>query len=116
VGTVLVGALTAGLGAPVVYPFLLGGVAILASVVGILFVNTSNAKPASALMGGVVVSSLISAVVFWGGLVWMIVAMRSASSGGVPPSPVVTMVAILTMFTGLVWYAVTKLRVWWHHK
>jgi K(+)-stimulated pyrophosphate-energized sodium pump len=65
IGTILVGALTAGLGAPVVYPFLLGGVAILASVVGILFVNNSNAKPANALMGGVLVSSLISALVFW---------------------------------------------------
>lgn len=59
---------------------------------------------------------LISAVLFWGGLVWMVVVMRSASSSGVPPSPLVTMVAILMMFTGLVWYAVTKLRVRWHHK
>ena len=65
IGTVLVGALTAGLGAPVVYPFVLGGVAIIASIIGIVFVNISNAKPANALMGGVVVSSLISAVVFW---------------------------------------------------
>ena len=65
IGTVLVGALTAGLGAPVVYPFLLGGVAILASVAGILFVNLSKAKPANALMGGVAVSSLISALAFW---------------------------------------------------
>ena len=59
---------------------------------------------------------LISAVLFWGGLVWMIVVMRSASSGGVPPSRVVTMLAILMMLAGLIWYAVTKLRVWWHHK
>jgi K(+)-stimulated pyrophosphate-energized sodium pump len=65
IGTILVGALTAGLGAPVVYPFLLGGSAILASVIGIIFVNVSNFKPANALMGGVLVSSLISAVVFW---------------------------------------------------
>ena len=65
IGTVLVGALTTGLGAPVVFPFLLGGVAILASIVGILFVNVSNAKPTSALMGGVAVSSLIAAVAFW---------------------------------------------------
>ncbi|MET0252443.1 MAG: sodium-translocating pyrophosphatase [Terrimicrobiaceae bacterium] len=65
IGTVLVGALTAGLGAPVVYPFLLGGVAIIASIIGIVFVNKSNAKPANALMGGVVASSLIAGVVFW---------------------------------------------------
>ena len=65
IGTVLVGALTTGLGAPVVFPFLLGGVAILASIVGILFVNVSNAKPTTALMGGVAVSSLIAAIAFW---------------------------------------------------
>ncbi|HEY5706104.1 MAG TPA: sodium-translocating pyrophosphatase [Terrimicrobiaceae bacterium] len=65
IGTVLVGALTAGLGAPIVYPFLLGGFAILASVAGILFVNISNAKPANALMGGVLVSSLLSAAIFY---------------------------------------------------
>ncbi len=73
IGTVLVGALTAGLGAPVVYPFLLGGVAILASIAGILFVNMSNAKPANALMSGVVVSSLISAVAFWP-ITWLLFA------------------------------------------
>jgi K(+)-stimulated pyrophosphate-energized sodium pump len=65
IGTVLVGALTAGLGAPVVFPFLLGGAAILGSIVGIWFVNKTNAKPTHALMGGVGVSSLISAIAFW---------------------------------------------------
>jgi hypothetical protein len=59
---------------------------------------------------------LISAVLFWGGIVWLIVIVRSASSGGVPPSPVVSMIAILMIVAGLVWYAVTKLRVWWHHR
>src|SRR6476619_5254860 len=65
IGAILIGALTAGLGAPVVFPFLLGGAAIIASIVGIIVVNVSNFKPANALMGGVLVSSLISAVVFW---------------------------------------------------
>ncbi len=65
IGTVLVGALTSGLGAPVVYPFVLGGLAILASIMGIIFVNVTNAKPANALMGGVLLSMVISAAAFW---------------------------------------------------
>jgi K(+)-stimulated pyrophosphate-energized sodium pump len=65
IGAVLVGALTAGAGASVVYPFVLGGVAILASIIGILYVNYTDAKPAQALMGGVLLSALVSAVAFW---------------------------------------------------
>jgi K(+)-stimulated pyrophosphate-energized sodium pump len=65
IGTVLVGALTVGFGAPVVYPFVLGGLAIVASILGILFVNMTGAKPANALMGGVLLSMLISAAAFW---------------------------------------------------
>jgi len=65
IGTVLVGALTAGLGAPVVYPFVLGGLAILASIAGIIFVNVTNVKPGNALMGGVLLSALLCAVIFW---------------------------------------------------
>ena len=65
IGTVLVGALTAGLGAPVVFPFLLGGAAIIASIIGIFFVNVSNTTPTNALIGGVVVTALICAVLFW---------------------------------------------------
>jgi K(+)-stimulated pyrophosphate-energized sodium pump len=65
IGSVLVGALTAGLGAPVVYPFVLGGLAILASIAGIIFVNMTNAKPGTALMGGVLLSAAICAAVFY---------------------------------------------------
>ncbi len=65
IGAILVGALTVGTGAPVIYPFVLGGVAILTCLVGILFVNLVNIKPANALMGGVLVSMLLSALIFW---------------------------------------------------
>ncbi len=68
IGAVLVGALTSAAGAStaaVVYPFVLGGAAIIASIIGVLYVNMTSAKPAAALMGGVLVSSVISAVAFW---------------------------------------------------
>ncbi|HEY3900595.1 MAG TPA: sodium-translocating pyrophosphatase [Chthoniobacter sp.] len=65
IGAILVGALTVGSGAPVIYPFVLGGMAIIASIIGVAFVNFTNLKPASALMGGVLVAALVSAVAFW---------------------------------------------------
>ncbi len=65
IGAVLVGALTVGLGAPVIYPFVIGGLAILASIAGVIFVNVTNLKPASALMGGVLFSGLLCAAMFY---------------------------------------------------
>ncbi len=65
IGAVLVGALTVGLGAPVIFPFVIGGLAILASIVGVIFVNMTNLKPASALMGGVLLSALLCAAAFY---------------------------------------------------
>src|SRR5213596_3648930 len=62
IGAVLVGALTmGGQQAAIIYPFVLGGISIISSVVGIIFVNFSKARPASALMGGVGVGSVVSA-------------------------------------------------------
>jgi K(+)-stimulated pyrophosphate-energized sodium pump len=65
IGAVLVGALTVGQGAPVIYPFVLGGLAIIASIIGIIYVNMTGAKPAAALMRGVLLSAFVSAVAFW---------------------------------------------------
>jgi hypothetical protein len=72
IGAVLVAALTAGdpggtavKSAAVVYPFVLGGIAIIASIIGILYVNVSKAAPTAALINGVILSSLISAVGFY---------------------------------------------------
>ena len=68
IGAVLVGALTTAAGAStaaIVYPFVLGGAAVIASIIGVLYVNATNAKPSAALMGGVAVSSVISAAAFW---------------------------------------------------
>src|ERR1700719_1080042 len=66
IGVILVGALTiAGNPAAVVYPFVLGGISVLGAICGVLFVNVSNAKPASVLMGAVGASALVSAILFW---------------------------------------------------
>ncbi len=65
IGTILVGALTIGFGAPVVFPFLLGAIALVASIIGIVYVNVSKSKPGNALMGGVLVSAVLAAIGFW---------------------------------------------------
>src|SRR5256885_13366812 len=66
IGAILVGALTLpGNAAAIVYPFVLGGISVLGALVGILFVNFANGKPAAVLMGGVLTSAIISAILFW---------------------------------------------------
>ncbi len=66
IGAILVGALTlANSPAAVVYPFVLGGISVLGAIVGILFVNVSKAKPGNVLMGGVMASGVVSAILFW---------------------------------------------------
>src|SRR5438876_4841409 len=66
VGAILVGALTlVGNSAAIVYPFVLGGISVLGAICGVLFVNVANGKPAAVLMGGVLTSAIISAILFW---------------------------------------------------
>src|SRR5437016_2247099 len=66
IGAILVGALTLpGNQAAVVYPFVLGGISVLGAILGVLFVNFASGRPANVLMGGVVTSAIISAVLFW---------------------------------------------------
>ncbi len=68
IGAVLIGFLTAASGAQmnaVVLPFLLGGISIVTSIVGIVMVNAVNGSPSTLLMGSVAVSSALSAVAYW---------------------------------------------------
>src|SRR3979411_3358739 len=66
IGAILVGFLTVvGNPAVIVYPFVLGGISVLAAIFGVLFVNVANGKPAAVLMGGVLTSAIISAILFW---------------------------------------------------
>ncbi len=65
IGAVLVGTLTAGGGAAVIFPFVIGGLAIVASIIGIVFVNITTVKPATALMGGVLLTGFLCALMFY---------------------------------------------------
>ncbi len=86
IGAILVGALTlAGQPAAIVYPFVLGGISVLGAILGVLFVNFVNVKPASALMGAVVASAIVSAILFWPAT--HLLFPNGVTIGGVPRSP-----------------------------
>jgi K(+)-stimulated pyrophosphate-energized sodium pump len=67
IATMLLGGLTAAaLGEnAVIYPIVLGGVSIIASIVGTFFVSTKTGKVMNALYKGVVVSGVIAAIAFY---------------------------------------------------
>jgi K(+)-stimulated pyrophosphate-energized sodium pump len=66
IGSVLVAALpdTAANPAYLIYPFLLGGLAVIGSVIGIIFINLGGMKPSTALLGGVALSAVVSGLLF----------------------------------------------------
>lgn len=64
IGGVLVGHLTVHTQAAVIYPFVLCGLSIIASLIGIAWVNFVKQKPTGALVMGVVVSGIIAAGLF----------------------------------------------------
>ena len=66
IGAILVGALTlATTPAAIIYPFVLGGISVLGAICGIIFVNVGGGKPGNTLMGGVMTSAIVSAILFW---------------------------------------------------
>lgn len=65
IGAILVADITVGNAAAIVYPFLLGGISVIGAVLGILFINKVKGDPSKVLMGGVVASAIVSAVLFW---------------------------------------------------
>ena len=65
IGSILV----AALGFPghfeyIVFPFMLCGLSVIASVLGIVFINVGNLKPSNALLAGVALSAIIAGVLF----------------------------------------------------
>jgi K(+)-stimulated pyrophosphate-energized sodium pump len=67
IATMLLGGLeSASLGAnAVIYPILLGGVSIIASIIGTFFVSTNSGKVMGALYKGVIVSGVLAAIFFF---------------------------------------------------
>jgi len=66
IGAILVAVLTlAAEPAAIVYPFVLGGISVLGAICGVLYVNFASGKPAGVLMGAVVTSAIVSAILFW---------------------------------------------------
>jgi K(+)-stimulated pyrophosphate-energized sodium pump len=48
----------------IIFPFLLCGLAVIASVLGIIFINVGNLKPSNALLVGVATSAIIAGLLF----------------------------------------------------
>jgi K(+)-stimulated pyrophosphate-energized sodium pump len=67
IATMLLGGLTAtSLGAnAVIYPIVIGGASIVASIIGSFFVSTSSGKIMSALYKGIIVSGVLAAIAFY---------------------------------------------------
>ncbi len=67
IGGVLVGYLTAANHAAqaLIYPFVICGVSIIGALLGILFVNLAKISATRALIGSVVMSGIVSAVLLW---------------------------------------------------
>ena len=71
VAVMLLGVLTFGQEAVVVYPLVLGGVSIIASIIGAFAVRTRTGNVERALYQGMIVAGLIAAVLFIPVTLWM---------------------------------------------
>ena len=78
IGALLLGTLNTSLEgsgsqvAALTLPFLLGGLAIIGSILGVLWVNFRKGGAARVLMEGVFVASLFSAIVYWPVCTWIV--------------------------------------------
>jgi K(+)-stimulated pyrophosphate-energized sodium pump len=68
IGCVLVGALTYAADSNafsyIVFPFLICGLSVIASVIGIIFINVGSLKPTNALLTGVALSAIVAGLLF----------------------------------------------------
>jgi K(+)-stimulated pyrophosphate-energized sodium pump len=103
VATMLVGALAfANMGdKAVIYPLALGGVSIIASIIGCYFVKTSEgAKIMNALYKGVIVAGVLSLIAFYPITTWLMGDVAAATSGAVTPTKLWFAAAIGIVLTG----------------
>ncbi len=87
IATMLLGTLVlkdAGANA-VLYPLVLGGISIIASIVGTFFVHTSKrGKIMNALYRGIIVSGVLAAIAFYPVTHWMMGASVNVDGGSIP--------------------------------
>jgi K(+)-stimulated pyrophosphate-energized sodium pump len=87
VAVMLLGVLTFGAGQAtqvVLYPLVLGGVSIIASIIGTFAVKTKTGNVERALYQGVVLAALIAAVVFYPVTHWMMDGLTRRSGAAAP--------------------------------
>jgi len=66
IGALLVASLSLqGVGAALIYPFLIGGISIIGAVLGIYWVNVRKGSATALLMQGVGISAVVTAVLAW---------------------------------------------------
>jgi K(+)-stimulated pyrophosphate-energized sodium pump len=72
IGAMLIGSIKlVGNHAAIVYPFVIGGISVLSVLLGILFVNKVEGAPSRVLMGGVALSTLVSALLYIPAAYWL---------------------------------------------
>ena len=118
IGGVLVGFLTAGAEsaqAAVIYPFVLCGLSIISSIIGIGWVNFIKQEATTALVCGVAVSGIVSAGLFW----WATKAIFGATvvlNGVSLPSSALFQCAVVGLVMTLLVVWITNYYTSTHHK
>lgn len=107
IATMLIGALKiVGMGdAAVIYPLALGGVSIIASIIGCYFVKARvGGKIMNALYRGLIVAGALSLIAFWPVTNWIMGSIDSASNGEFTPmSLYLSAVVGIVLTAALVW-------------
>ena len=55
---------------------------------------------------------IFSSLAFWIGVIWLLIFINSD-----PKTPNASpTIPVLLLLTGMIWFLITKFRIWWHHK
>ena len=58
---------------------------------------------------------ILSSFCVWIGLIWLLVGINASKQPLDQGNPQLIFPMIL-LFLGLIWYLITKIRIWWHHE